>query len=161
MEVASMLNRRFLILCLSSIVLCSCTSHTINPQKRDDSVVAKYVTAFNERNEANLRAIVAESAVYVGADPNNARPLVGQNLASWTNPATSGALLGHGTLDGRDVLVVWTKPVLADGSAGDWTRAAYLNVAVEGGKVSKVNGTIILTDLATQRRVTGPTPQAR
>jgi hypothetical protein len=123
------------------------------------ATVAKYIAAFNARDEGALRAAVKEGAPYIGTANGDARPLIEQNLASWSNPSTADARLAPGKLNGADVIVIWWKPHLPDGTISPWTPGAYLSVDVASDRIVAARGTLILGDPSVQAKLGGEPPK--
>jgi hypothetical protein len=152
-----MLFRGFIAIAVALLVASSCSQHsTTDASSR--VVLERYITAFNAHDEASLRSIVSPEAQYYGANAAGGRPLIEQNLQSWSHPMTADSKVGLGQVDGKDVLIVWTKPHLEGGGTDPWTKGAYFTVTVRADKISRVDGVTVLGDPELQKRITGTPP---
>jgi hypothetical protein len=121
-------------------------------------VLQKYIAAFNARDEAALREVVADTASYIGHS-KTPRNLIEQNKLSWTHPATANSRVALGEWNGTQVIVVWTKPKLQDGTLAPWTRGVLLTPICGNGRILHMNSRMILFEPEVQKSVKGEPPK--
>jgi hypothetical protein len=122
------------------------------------AVLQKYIAAFNARDEAALRQMVADTANYVGHS-NAPRNLIEQHIQAWKHPATASSKMALGEWNGSQVIVVWVKPQLQDSTIGPWTRAVILTPTCGDGRILRVIREFILFEPEVQKTVKGEPPQ--
>jgi len=123
-------------------------------------VIDRYIAAFNAHNPRALRAVVADTAKYISGQTLDGEPLFLHHVQrAWKHPATADSKMTRGQYDGKDVVVVWTRPRLPDGSKGPWTKGAYLELEVGDGKITREYGTLTLYDPDLQKRIIANPPK--
>jgi protein TonB len=123
-------------------------------------VIDKYMRAYNEQNLEALSNVILLFANYFGQDRNKKpQPLLDHHREAWSNPATLGARMTWGKLDGKDVVVVWTRILRADGKLGNWQKGTYLIPDLRGEKIARVLGTIVLTDPEAAAKIIAEPPK--
>lgn len=129
-----------------------------SPAERE--VIERYMRAYNEQNLEALRNVIFPMAVYSGQGRDKKPlPLLDHHREAWSNPATLGARMTWGKLDGKDVVVVWTRLLRADGKLGDWQKGTYLIPDISGEKIARILGTVVLTDPAAAEKIIATPPK--
>jgi len=149
---------RAIVVLLAGCAILSDQTAFAAEQLTPNDVIASYITAFNNHDAKALQAVVADSAKYVGPS-GTVKPLVDQNLEAWKTPATASSLYGMGKLEEKDVIIVWARPTLADSTAGDWTKMAYLVVDVGDSLITHATGVLLMYDPEAQETVVGEPPK--
>ncbi len=124
------------------------------------AVIERYMLGYNTQNAKALSDVIHPSANYVGQyPPKERRPLLAHHQESWQNPAILGAKMTWGKLEGKNVVVVWTRIMRTDNKLGDWQKGTYLTPDVRDGKIALVYGSVVLTDPEAAAKIIAETPK--
>jgi len=123
------------------------------------AIIDRYMQAYNHQDAKALAEVVEANAAYLGSDSKSARNLLEQHREAWKDPSSLGAKMTWGKLDGKDVVVVWTKLLRTDGKLGDWQKGSYLIPDISGEKITRVSGTVVLTHPAAAATIVATPPQ--